>query len=193
MLRKTLLSLLMAACFAIELNAQTEKGTFSIGLNTGPGLSYSLNSGNKSLLLNGDLRAGYFLKNNLMIGGEFGLSHFKLTQGGEVYASSTGFNSGLFTRKYFDLKNPKWKPFIEVGVGLNHGEVSYLSSNNSQINYSRTIGYARAELGIAYFINKNTSLNLSYFQQANFGKDLFYKSGGLKFGVHFNFDAKRKK
>lgn len=193
MLRKTLLSLLIAACFIIALNAQTEKGTFSIGLNTGPGLRYSANTGYKGLLLNGDLRAGYFLKNNLLIGGEFGMSRLKLTQNGEIYASSTGFNSGLFARKYFDLKNPKWKPFIEVGLGLNHSELSYNSSNNSQINYSRTTGYARAELGIAYFLNKNTSLNLSYSQQANFGKDFFYKSGGLKFGVHFNFDAKRKK
>lgn len=193
MLRKILLTLPLVALYFIGLDAQTEKGTFSIGLNTGPGLHYSANTGHKNLLLNGSLRAGYFAKNNFMIGAEYGLSHFKFTYNGEESASSNGFHTGLFARKYYDLKNPKWKPFIEVGAGFNHGESSYQSINATQVNIRKNTGYARAEIGMAYFINKNTSLNLSYAQQVNFGNDFFQKTGGLKVGINFHFDGKKNK
>jgi len=187
MLRKFFLTLPLAALYFIGLNAQTEKGRLSIGLNTGPGLQYSAHAGHKGLLLSGDLRAGYFIKKNLMIGGEYGISHFKLKQNGEEYANSKGFHTGLFARKYFDLKNPKWKPYFEVGAGFNHGDLNYQNPNSTPINITRNTGYAKAELGLAYFINKETSLNLSYAQQVNYGKDFFHKTGGLKFGVHFHF------
>lgn len=192
MLRKTLLSLLLAACFAIVLNAQTEKGAFLIGLNTGPGLGFSPSKGYSIISFAGEAKAGYFIKNNLLVGAEYGVYHNSLNYYEQESSTLKGYSVGLFARKYYDLKNlPKWKPFIEVGTGYNYLATDY-PNPNSAYNATRNSYYLGAEVGIAYFINEKFSLNLSFDNQMNFGSHGVRQTNGIKFGINYSFNGKSK-
>ena len=128
-----------------------------------------------------------------MIGAEYGIYRNSLNYYEQEYRTLKGYSVGVFARKYYDLKNHhKWKPFLEVGTGYNCLEINYPKASSS-FDITRNSYYLGAEVGIAYFINENLSLNLSFDNHLNFGSHGVRQTNGIKFGVNYSFNGKKKK
>jgi hypothetical protein len=185
MLRKIFLTLPLAALFFIELNAQTTEGTFLIGTNGNASYAGRI----RGMNYDANLKTGYFFKDNLLIGTEFQKSKIGIGNVG----SNTTYGVGLFARKYFDLKNPKWKPYLELAGGYNHS-ISYFSNIESNHYAEAHSAYLRAEAGMSYAIKKNVTLDLGFYNQTNLGHNWNTSNkSGIKVGINFHFDGKKNK
>lgn len=151
-------------------HAQTEKGKRLIGAKTQLGIGVSnhsvetadrhyLSQKNTSIVLT--TFAGYFVKENLAIGGEL---LFSYTRTKDYDYNSTSSKTTIafapFARYYFGAK--KAKPFVQgaVGIGSLRSNVEYDSSSNAYEDSSTIVTYS-ATAGVAFFVNDNTAFDLS--------------------------------
>ncbi len=111
-------TLTLLCCILLSLNsfAQTDKGTWTVG----SGLNFSGGkSGARSYISFGlSPRAGYFLKDNWMLGAS---TLYSMRRGRGSYEIQE-FGGGLFSRYYFDLKRPKIKPYFSLDIFYNRTE-----------------------------------------------------------------------
>jgi hypothetical protein len=188
------LSTVMLALSLSSLLAQTEKGTIMTGIGFQPRYQASAHrNGQKTFRATGDIKAGYFIKNNWLIGGELGLSYFSRFNASNQGLKTSGYSIGLMGRKYFDLKNPKWKPFVELSAGYGQGKLEYRNlSFDPGFPSSSESFYAKSEYGIAYFINEKIGINAAHFTRANLYQDSFNTFSGFKFGINLFINGNKK-
>ena len=138
---KKIYALLLMAIAVTNAQAQTEEGVWMVG-----GI-ISLNTGENATTIEIAPTAGYFVMNNLAIGGNVTLSYTKLGDN-----KSTRFGVGPLTRWYFG-KNNNVKPFL-------HGEFGIVSQKFELPNNSSTENGLRYQLafGLAAFLNQNVAL-----------------------------------
>jgi hypothetical protein len=148
------------------LNAQTEQGDWIIGGRV------DLNTGQNSTQIRFNPGAGFFVINNLAVGGNFIIDYAK---SGDL--KTTDFGLGPFARYYFTKSNAK--PLL-------HTAFNYLSSKAEGPNTSITnngINFLAAG-GVALFINENVAVEiLAGYSRTKF-KD-FKASGGFSLGIGF--------
>lgn len=192
MLRKIISILFLVAFLQTSINAQTEKGSISIGLNVSPKVIGYIDKDNNRMELNGEIQAGYFMRRNLLAGVETSYNRFRVKSAGEIDWKTNTFRFNVFARKYFDIKETKWKPFI----GLSAGYGTKNSKSTSSINEEFVANGPNFQLdaGLAYFLNKNTSIHLAaYGQMDYFGGTRDHITYGLKVGFTHNFKIKKNK
>ena len=155
-----------ALCCGLASMAQTEQGNWLIGGN------FTLNTSENRTTVSLTPTAGYFVINNLAVGGNV---NFSFIQNGEN--KTTQFGIGPLTRFYFGQKNIR--PFA-------HGELNFISQKLKVANTTNTengIGYFLA-LGLAGFLNENVALEtMAGYSHAKF-KDID-GDGGFEMRIGF--------
>ncbi len=140
-----------------NVNAQDEKsygfseGDIFLEGNIGFGSENDKNVDAKSNSFNISPKLGFFISEDLAIGGVLSFSSFKEEVAGTDVFDQTGFGVGAFGRYYFLDLGERFKTFTEFGVGY--------SSNKDQISdvSLNTIG-AGLDLGINYFVTEKIAL-----------------------------------
>ena len=159
--------------------AQTQKGNVLVGADLTK-LGLNIQTGNTLFSLNINPKAGWFVKDNLLLGGEF---NFGLnTQKG---ATVVNYGIGGFGRKYFGAeatnlaRTTKW--FLEANAGI-------YGVNTTGTNLPKTstngIGIGIGP-GYSYFITQNIALEAlaKYNLTAGFGSSPV--NNNISFGLGF--------
>lgn len=135
-----LYALLMCCCNAAM--SQTEKGTWLIGGN------FNLNTSDNTTSIGINPTAGYFVINNLAVGGTMMLEFEKFGEN-----KTTTFGIGPLARYYFGARSVK--PFVD-------GELNFVSQKLKVANVTNTengINYFLG-MGLAMFLNQNVALEV---------------------------------
>lgn len=174
------------ALFPSTSKAQLQEGNMMVGASLADfGLDFQ--KGNTGFSMSLNPRIGYFVKDNIAIGGivKLGLNTQK---------NSTAFDYGIgaFGRYYFTdkdievLKSSRW--FVEVDFGFNgrNVKVNDVSANTNGLG----IGFGP---GLAYFITDNIALEglLKYNITTGFGNSTTNNRLGLNLGFQIYLPTKR--
>lgn len=170
---KRILTTILWTAVIYSANAQTEKGDWLVGGRV------DLNTGENSTQIRFNPNAGYFVIDNLAMGGNFAIDYAK---SGDVKA--TDFGLGPFARYYFTKSNAK--PLI-------HTAFNYISSKVKGPNTSITNNGFNflAAGGVALFMNQNVSLEILAGYSHTKYKD-FDGSGGFSLGIGFQVYLTKK-
>lgn len=154
----------------MTLKAQTEEGKFLIGgsgnlnfssLNTKWKTDYNNGDFGKSINLDINAQAGYFILRNCAIGLLVPYSHLKQIDPGEsddfTYKESS-ISFIPFLSIYFGKS--KIKPFIYGGIGPGKGSTKYLDQGSSIVSIPVHITAYEVGTGLGLFINQFISLDL---------------------------------
>lgn len=139
-MKKIILGILVVTLCTVAVNAQTMKGDWMVGgsfaLNTTSNTTVSLNPA-----------AGYFILDNLAIGGTFNFGYVKT---GDV--KSTVIGAGPFARYYFGKGN--LKPFVLTEFLFNSLKVDGVAETSSTNNgHDFLLGG-----GLAAFVNEHVAI-----------------------------------
>lgn len=163
---KNIYALLLTLVLVSNAAAQTEEGVWLVGG------TFTINTGDNRTTIALSPMAGYFVMNNLAVGGNISLSHSKLGNN-----KVTTFGAGPLVRYYFGRANIK--PFL-------HGEFGIVSEKFKVVNNSNTengIHFLLA-LGLAGFLNQNVALEALAGYDHTRLKD-FDGDGGFAFRLGF--------
>lgn len=166
---KKYLCSIVALVAVLFTNAQTEKGDWMVGGN------FRLNTADKNTEITLTPNAGYFIVENLALGGSFALNSSK--SGNNKF---TSFGVGPFVRYYFTSQNETIRPII-------HGSFNYLSAKNKigTITSSTNTGTNFfVGGGAAAFISNSVSIDAIMGYDRTKYKN-FDGSGGFAFNVGF--------
>lgn len=159
-MKKLLFTAAIAVLGFTNVNAQEEAKTF--GFDQGDIFlegNIGFNSSNdknapeeKSSSFNISPKLGFFISEDLAIGGRVSFNSSKTEVDGNDTSDFSGFGAGAFARYYFLDLGERFKTFTEFGVGYN--------SQNNKIADSKfnTIG-AGLDLGINYFVTEKIALS----------------------------------
>ncbi len=142
--------ILLTCCLlsaAYIVNAQTNQGDWLVGGNL------NLNTAKKNSTFSINPNAGYFFANNFVAGAQIG---FENSSFGDT--KTTAFSIGPFARYYFNLKDDKFKPFANAGIGFLTEKTKTNVNSNTSVVVKNTGVNALLGLGGAYFINSNVAL-----------------------------------
>lgn len=168
-MKKTLTTLMFVILFAGVSVAQIEKGTVLVGASSNLGYSSASNENsddNVNLFIL-DLKAGYFLIDNLAAGLSFGYTKYS---GDNLDGSSTAF--GLFGRYYVNGK-------FFLGLGY----------NSTKVEDAEAVKSVPLEAGYAAFITDNIAIEPSLRYAIGVG-DNESNSFGLNVGFALYFNRK---
>ena len=152
---------------SLQTSAQTDQGNILVAgtsnlqaLNTSNSWKSDVDDGviEKTFKLNFTPAAGYFVIDNLALGGKLGLTYFSYVKekGYSYYSSSSVFSP--FARYYFGSN--MIRPFAELSAGLGSQKKQFIFDNqDDQIN-SGPLRVAQVSGGIAFFINNNIAFDL---------------------------------
>lgn len=157
-----------AMCASLQTSAQTDKGNFLVaGTCDLQALSSSKNwtdsdENGKSFKLNITPTAGYFVVNDLAVGGKLAFYYFSDdVEHNEFEFTYTSSSVALspFVRYYFGSN--KIRPFIELsaGYGKQKSEFIYENSNDNQ-GYSGDFKTAQLTGGFDLFLNDKVAIDL---------------------------------
>lgn len=170
-----------------QLNAQIEKGTFSLGNNIGFSLLNVQDSDFRSSSFSLTAIPGYYIINNLAIELNVGASTTRFASfNGSSRSSSFTFGGGV---KYMvQLKERLYLP-VSVGVNL---ETSVSNDNNSpstsNVNNSIVLGS-----GLEYLVNNKLSVRYTVqFLRRNFESNISTNNLNGFVGVFFYFTRNKK-
>ena len=171
-MRKIFASIIALIIFN-TVNAQTEKGDWIIGGRV------DLNTGENSTQVRFNPGAGYFVINNLALGGNFAIEYAK---SGDVKA--TNFGLGPFARYYFGRSNAR--PLLHTAFNYISSKVKGPSTSitNNGINFL-------AAGGVAVFINQNVAVEILAGYSHTKYED-FDGSGGFNLGIGFQVYLSKK-
>lgn len=169
-MRKFLLStVLIFACSIGIATAQLQKGSTLVGGGIG-NLNFGFGSGS-----NFDIsltpRVGYFIQDNVAIGGKVNLSYTGQKGGNDTYGYAVNaFGRYYFGEKEFDtlLRQGRW--FLEAGAGI--GGVK-----GADVGFNLNFGP-----GYSYFLSENVAIEGLVLYDGKFGSG---SSNGLSFSVGF--------
>ena len=193
MILRTLLSLIFATIWLVALDAQTSQGAFLLGADFKPkNFEFSERGNFVYRSYNFGLKAAYFFKDNWLIGGDYTIEHTSVRDPSDLGFTSETNTAGLFIRKYFKTKFPKWMPFVGLGAGYRHTLLEINSSTPSDIPSSAVSGsYGKAELGLAYFLTEKVSFNLTGNALLHMARSDYYTTGNFRFGINYHFNTKK--
>lgn len=163
-MKKMLLTAAIAALGIFGANAQTEQGNWKFGGSS----NFSFNSNSSTPEFDGDeldsettittinfsTDASYFVIDNLAVGLELmiGSTKDKTEEGGDEFEYTTS-TFGVLPQATYYFTDGEFVPFAGAKVG-------YLSSGGEE-DEDKFSGIAfGAEVGVAYFINNNISIDL---------------------------------
>ena len=173
---------IITACALLIISTaftQTQKGYILVGADLA---NFSLNfqEGNTQFSLNLNPKAGWFIKDNILLGPEvnFGITTYK-------GATAINYGVGAFGRKYFGAeatnltRTTKW--FVEANAGINGTNLSGDDVENTSTN-GLGIGIGP---GLAYFLNQNIALEAlaKYNLTVGFGSST--TNNNIGFGLGF--------
>lgn len=138
------MKILYVFLFAISLSvgavAQTEQGNWLVGGN------FTLNTASNNTQLGLNPTAGYFVMNNLAVGGTVNLAYSQLGEN-----KSTTFGIGPLARYYFGQRNVR--PFINGEFTFQSVKFKSPTETNTENGVNFLLG-----LGLAGFLNPNVAL-----------------------------------
>ncbi len=163
---KNFLLTVLACAMMLSVMAQTDKGDWMVGGRI------DLNTGKNSTHIGFTPNAGLFLFQNFALGGTISFDYNKSGDN-----KTTDFGVGPFVRYYFT--HHKARPLL-------HANVNYLSSKVKAPGFSSTNTGTNMFLGggLAYFINRNVSLE-GLIGYSNTKYKNFNGSGGLMLNIGF--------
>ncbi|HYF30302.1 MAG TPA: outer membrane beta-barrel protein [Chitinophagaceae bacterium] len=163
---KKMYAFLLMVFTVYNVAAQTEHGNWLIGG------SFVLNTNDNSTTIGLNPTAGYFVMNNLAVGGTVILNYTKFGN-----SRSTTFGAGPLVRYYFGQTNIK--PFVHGEFGLISEKTKVGANSNTENGINFLLGP-----GLAGFLNENVALEAlagySYTKLKDFDGD-----GGFAFRVGF--------
>jgi hypothetical protein len=166
-MKKIILTMSILMLFAAASYAQIQKGSVLVGASSNLGfssISYDDGDDNFKVFIL-DLKAGYFVIDNLAVGLNFGYSKYSF---GDTDASTTLF--GLFGRYYVNGK-------IFVGAGYSSSKLEDSDASNS----------LPLEAGYEAFITDNIALEPSVSYSIGLGDNESNTFGlNLGFALYFN-------
>lgn len=165
-MKKILLALVMVMCSAALVQAQTEKEDWMVGGN------FALNT-TKNTTIGLNPSAGYFILNNLAIGGSFNFSYVKVST-----EKATAYGAGPFARYYFGKGN--LKPFVASEFLFNTSKTETEGEPSSTYNgHNFFLGG-----GLAAFVNEHVAIEtLLGYSNTKYSKT--ESSGGLAIRIGF--------
>lgn len=183
--------LLMFAAIAVfglsNVNAQDEpifgfyEGDVIVEGNVNFNSTNDKNSDTKTNEFGISPKVGYFLSDDLAIGGMLDFNSYKREVAGTDTNKTSGFGFGVFGRYYFLELGERFKTFTELGIGYNTDDdkIADLKEN--------TIG-AGLTLGINYFVKENIALSFGLDNLLSFSSSKLDTSGA-KAETNFNLGA----
>ena len=190
------------------LQAQTEKGTFMF--NGGSTFSFTSDNSyaefdgeksdytNKTTTLNISFKESYFVVDGLAIGVELGYSRKKQNYLDYIYGGSTSETTNIQNQLYvgpsvkYYLLLGNFAPFVGISGGyiLTKSEFDFEYDPDNIIIKRNGLFYG-GELGLAYFINKNVSVDFLIDYDRNITNhedrdDMVYKNNQFNFGFGFS-------
>jgi hypothetical protein len=171
-MKKITFTLILAA-FTILAFSQTDKGDWMVGGRI------DINTGKNSTHIGFTPNAGVFFFENFAAGGTITFDYAKSGDN-----KTTDFGIGPFARYYFT--HHKARPLV-------HANVNYLSSKLKTPMFSSTNTGTNLFLGggLAYFINRNVSLE-GLIGYSNTKYKNFEGSGGLRINIGFQVYLSRR-
>jgi outer membrane protein len=140
------------------INAQEDVAGFSKGnvfVTGSVGFSSTSYDGDSQSNFNIMPQLGYFVSENIAIGGRLGFMSSSVKVEGSDSVSLSGWNVGAFGRYYFTPAN-QFSLFGEFGVDYASQQTGQLTADNKDININ-AFG-AGLGLGLNYFVSKNFSI-----------------------------------
>ncbi|CAN5420392.1 hypothetical protein BH10BAC2_BH10BAC2_18550 [soil metagenome] len=184
--------IILTACSMVMITvafSQTQKGNVLVGADLA-NLGLNFQEGNTQFSINLNPKAGWFIKDNIVLGAEviLGLN----TQKG---ASSVNYGVGAFGRKYFGAevsnlsRTTKW--FVEANAGI-YG--NNLSGDNIESTSTNGLGVGFGP-GISYFLNQNIALEAlaKYNLTVGFGSSTTNNNIGIGLGFQIYLPGKQVK
>jgi len=156
---------------AVRLNFPTQKGGWTIGSSLVVGeLAFGSTdsryriAGSYNVSLNP--KAGYFIKDNLLIGGTLRANVVGNSFGSKDFSNyhSRSIGAGIFARQYFgkgtmkDGSLRKMRYFLEGGVDVSKGWSNWRSSDSTTERTNFSIASIHVMPGFNYFFSKNVAL-----------------------------------
>jgi hypothetical protein len=178
---KKVVLLFAVAIAAFSANAQTGKGTWLLGGSAGFSSGKS-SGGTSTTQFNISPDAGYFVAENVAVGGMLSFSSYKYV------ATTTNFNVAPFVRYYFLPLGTSAKLFGEGMFGFGSQKTTGFSAVNS------TMWQIKA--GPAFFLNESIALETALYYNSNKVKSTpAYNTFGVNVGfqIHFNCGHMAKK
>ena len=156
---KKLLLIAAVAVFGLSnVNAQDEAPTFGFAEgdifvegNIGFNSTNDKNTDEKFNSFSITPKAGYFLSEDLAIGGLVSLTSSKTEVSGTDVSDNSGFGVGAFARYYFLDLGERFKTYTEFGVG-------YSTEKNKIADVKENTIGAGLDLGINYFVTEKIAL-----------------------------------
>ena len=179
----------LGLCMLTASFAQTQKGNVLIGADLS-NIGLNFQKGNTQFILNINPKAGWFVRDNLAVGGDvnIGLN----TQKG---ATSFSYGIGAFGRKYYGAevtnlaRTAKW--FLEANAGI-----SGLNITGTNLVTSNTNGFkVGIGPGYSYFISQNIALEAlaKYNLTVGFGNSTTVNNISLGLGFQIYLPGNRVK
>lgn len=137
---KLIYTCVLMMCFGFGALAQTEQGNWLVGGN------FTLNTASNNTTIGLNPTAGYFVMNNLAVGGTIILSHAQLGEN-----KATTFGIGPLARYYFGQRNVR--PFATGELSFQSVKFKSPTETNTENGVNFLLG-----LGLAAFLNRNVAL-----------------------------------
>ncbi|MBU2927240.1 outer membrane beta-barrel protein [Winogradskyella psychrotolerans] len=158
-MKKLLFTAAVAVLGFTSVNAQEEVKTYSFGEGdiflegmVGFNSSNDKNTEVKENSFEVSPKLGYFMSEDLAIGGELSFISSKEETAGTDTADQSTFGVGVFARYYFLDLGERFKTYTEFGVGY--------ASQEDKLNDFKVNGFgAGLDLGINYFVTENIALS----------------------------------
>lgn len=171
-----------------NMNAQEDDKTFGFSEgdifvegNIGFNSSNDKNDDEKSNSFSISPKVGYFINDDLAIGGELMFNSSKTEVAGADTSKFSGFGVGAFARYYFLDLGERFKTNAEFGIG-------YASDNNKLADEKENTIGAGLGLGINYFVTEKIALSFGFKNILSFSSSKLDEDGAeAESGFNFGF------
>lgn len=170
-----------------QADAQIQKGNLLVGATLGD-INLGLQSGNTSFSIAISPKVGFFIQDNVALGGEV-----KLGFATDDASTDINYGIGAFGRYYFGQKDmvlmKHARFFGEASAGINGQNVDPKNAGSYNTN-GLGLGFGP---GMAYFITPNIGLEalLKYDLTVGFGNSTTYSNFGIKVGFQIYLPSKK--
>ncbi|MDN3494048.1 outer membrane beta-barrel protein [Winogradskyella bathintestinalis] len=186
-MKKLLFTAAVAVLGFTTINAQEEAKTFGFSEgdiflegNIGFNSTNNKNTDTKDNSFNINPKLGYFINEDLAIGGELSYRSYKEEVAGTDTDDISGFGVGAFARYYFLDLGQRFKTYTEFGAGYS----SLNDKSGSDDVKLNTIG-AGLDLGINYFVTEKIALTFGLKNVLSFSSSK-YDIDGAEAETDFN-------
>ncbi|MVM35286.1 outer membrane beta-barrel protein [Spirosoma sp. HMF4905] len=158
---KNVVCLVLLLLIQLSVKAQTEKGRWNAGVSIG---SFSYQKYDYGNTFSGSINptVGYFVASNLLVGTGIPVSHTSQNYSAPGYiqnGKTTTIGVSPFARYY--VGSSKLKPYIGLAYTFSHNNSHSENSTNtpSETNSNSNATTLTPSIGVAYFLNRNISLD----------------------------------